>query len=329
MKEVMIPYVLLMWILVSTGAIKWTFKSAFWIISGGAFILVVLGILSRLWAPVDFTYSSTVKSPHSVLSPLFGEQIEQIFVEHNQYVKKGDLIYTLLDTASEADVKKIEADIIKQQENIAQYNRDIQRGETSPDIFKKRDIESYRSRLRIEQSALDSLLADLKKVQLEQVRKTVVAPFDGQVSIVNIANGSRVGNMHLYETSKKFVEMRIPDQAYRYLEKGQFSEFYVDAYPGEVFRARVHSITSGTGESSISPIQGPQHVRQHVGQNAGSHGRTVILEIFEPDGKVIPIGATGSAWIAANKPHPVMSFIDVIGAATVRLHSYKSYLNAL
>lgn len=36
MKEVMIPYILIMWILVSTGAIKWTFKSAFWIISGGA-----------------------------------------------------------------------------------------------------------------------------------------------------------------------------------------------------------------------------------------------------------------------------------------------------
>lgn len=48
MKEIMIPYILLMWILVSTGAIKWTLKSAFWIISGGAFILVFLGIVSRL-----------------------------------------------------------------------------------------------------------------------------------------------------------------------------------------------------------------------------------------------------------------------------------------
>ncbi|MGR5119140.1 efflux RND transporter periplasmic adaptor subunit [Vibrio astriarenae] len=329
MKEVMIPYILIMWILVSTGAIRWTLKSAFWIISGGAFILVVLGILSRLWAPVDLTYSSTVKAPHSVLSPLFREQIDQIYVNHNQNVKRGDIIYTLVDTTSNAELAKTRAAIVQQQESIAQMTRDLKRAKTSPEIFKGRDVESYHSQLRIAKATLDSLHADLDKALFEQERKTIRAPYDGQISIVNVANGSRMGNMHIYDTSRKFMEMRIPDQTYRYVEKGQFAEFYVDAYPGEVFRARVHSITAGTGESSISPIQGPQSVRQHVGANTSAHGRTVILEIFEPEDKVIPIGATGSAWITANKPHPAFGFIDVIGAATVRLHSYKSYLNAM
>ncbi|MGR5133602.1 efflux RND transporter periplasmic adaptor subunit [Vibrio alfacsensis] len=329
MKEVMIPYILIMWILVSTGAIKWTFKSAFWIISGGAFILIILGVFSRLWAPVDLTYSSTVKAPHSVLSPLFREQIDQIHIEHNQTVNKGDVIYTLVDTTSQADIEKINSAIVQQEENIAQLKRDITRGKTSPEIFKGRDIEFYQSQLRVAKAALKSLHADLQKTIFEHERKTVRAPYDGQIAVVNVADGSRVGNMHIYDTSRKFLEMRIPDQTFRYVEPGQFAEFYVDAYPGEVFRARVHSITSGTGESSVSPLQGPQSVRQHVGANTSTHGRTVILEIFEPDGKPIPIGATGSAWIAANKPHNLLGFIDVIGAATVRLHSYKSYLNAI
>ena len=106
MKEIIIPYILLMWVLVATGAIKWSLKSAFWIVSGGVFILVVLGIMSRLWAPVDLTYSSTVKAPHAVLSPLFGEEINEVYVDHNQVVKKGDLIYTLVDTSSAADIEK-------------------------------------------------------------------------------------------------------------------------------------------------------------------------------------------------------------------------------
>ncbi|MDR9826235.1 efflux RND transporter periplasmic adaptor subunit [Vibrio sp. FNV 38] len=329
MKEVMIPYILIMWILVSTGVIRWTLKSAFWIVTGGLFILVLLGILSRLWAPVDLTYSSTVKAPHSVLSPLIREEIDEIYVNHNQNVNKGDIIYTLVDTTSSADLAKIRAALIQQQESIAQMKRDIKRAKTSPEIFKGRDIESYNSQLRIGTATLASLHADLEKALFEQDRKTIRAPFDGQISIVNVANGSRMGNMHIYDTSSKFMEMRIPDQTYRYITKGQFAEFYVDAYPGEVFRARVHSITAGTGESSISPIQGPQSVRQHVGANTSAHGRTVILEIFEPEGKTIPIGATGSAWISANKPHTAFGFIDVIGAATVRLHSYKSYLNAM
>lgn len=329
MKEIIIPYILLMWVLVATGAIKWSLKSAVWIISGGVLILVILGIMSRLWAPVDLTYSSTVKAPHAVLSPLFGEEIDQVYVDHNQIVKKGDIIYTLVDTSSVADIEKIKASITKQEESISQQRRDLERAKKSPEIFKFRDVEKFRSDLRVADASLVSLKADLDKTLFVQKRKTVKAPFDGQVAVVNIADGSRIGNMHIYDTSKKFVEMRISDQTYRYVKPGQFSEFYVDAYPGEVFRAKVHSFTAGTGESSISPIQGPQSVRQHVGANSSAHGRTVILEIIEPEGKIIPIGATGSAWIAALKPHPLFGFIDVIGAATVRLHSYKSYLNAL
>ncbi|NKF50854.1 biotin/lipoyl-binding protein [Shewanella sp. WXL01] len=329
MKEVMIPYILIMWILVSTGAIKWTLKNAFWIVSGGAFILAVLAIMSRLWAPVDLTYSSTVKAPHAVLSPLIGEQIDKVHVTHNQHVKEGEVIYTLVDTSSKAELEKINAAIVQQQESIAQMKRDIERAEVSPEIFNERDVENYRSQLKIAKSTLESLEADYDRVEFEQERKTVRAPFDGQIAVVNVASGSRMGNMHIFDTGRKFVEMRIPDQTYRYVEPGQFAEFYVDAYPGEVFRARVHSFTSGTGEASVSPFQGPQSVRQHVGANTSAHGRTVILEIFEPEGKSIPIGATGSAWIAAKKPHPFFGFIDVIGGATVRLHSYKSYFNAM
>lgn len=125
------------------------------------FILVVLGVLSRLWAPVDLTYSSTVKAPHSVLSPLFREQIDHINVQHNQRVKKGDVIYTLVDTTSQADVEKIKAGIVQQEETIAQLKRDIVRGETSPEIFKGRVLEYYESQLRVAKASLKSLHADL------------------------------------------------------------------------------------------------------------------------------------------------------------------------
>lgn len=182
------------------------------------FILVVLGVLSRLWAP----YSSTVKAPHSVLSPLFREQIDHINVQHNQRVKKGDVIYTLVDTTSQADVEKIKAGIVQQEETIAQLKRDIVRGETSPEIFKGRVLEYYESQLRVAKASLKSLHADLEKTVFEQERKTVRAPYDGQVAVVNVDDGSRMGNMHIYDTSRKFLEMRIPDQTYRYVEAGRF-----------------------------------------------------------------------------------------------------------
>lgn len=328
MKEIMIPYILIMWVLVSTGALKWTMKTAFWAITGGAVILYILLLMSRFWAPADLTNSTTVKAPHAVMSRLIGEQIKDIYVTHNQFVKKDDVLYTLVDINSAADLAKIDVDIIKQKEVIVQMERDLKRSKISPEIFNERDIEKFTSDLKIAKAVIISLKADRQKVEWAQEKKNVTAQFDGQVSTVNIAHGGTIGNMHLYDTGRKFLEMRIPDHIYSYVEPGNFAEFYVDAYPGEIFRAKVHSFTAGTGEASVSPINGPQSVTQHVGRNMGTHGRTIILEIFEPEGKHIPIGATGSAWISAKKPHPFWGFIDVIGGATVRLHSYKAYLNA-
>ncbi|ALP39853.1 HlyD family efflux transporter periplasmic adaptor subunit [Aeromonas schubertii] len=182
-------------------------------------------------------------------------------------------------------------------------------------------------------SALESRIQNLTVERNLQARrdeeKVIRAPFDGQVSVVNIAAGSRTGNMHLYDTRHKFLEFRVPDQSVRSIEAGQFAEFYVDAYPGRIFRARVHSVRTGTGEAQQSAMQGDQHVRQHVANNASSHGRTVILEFSEPEGIALPIGTTGSAWISARKPHPLLGFIDIIGGATVRLKAMKSYLFSL
>ncbi|WOH38581.1 efflux RND transporter periplasmic adaptor subunit [Thalassotalea fonticola] len=329
MKEIMLPYILIMWILVKLGVIEWTLKNAVRIVGLGGFICFMLFTAHRFWSPADLTDSSTVKAPHAVLSPLVGEQIKDIYVTHNQILKKGDLIYTLVDTESSSIMQGIQAEIEQQEEVIAQSKRDIQRSVEAPGVFAERQIETVKSNLKGAISAKAKLEADLEKARFDQSRKEIRAPFDGQMSITNIAAGSRIGNMHIYDTSKKFVEMRIPDQSYRYIKIGQFAEFYVNAYPGEIFRGRVHSITAGTGEAMISSRGVDQQVRQHVGQNMSAHGRTVVIEFIQPEGYNVPIGATGSAWISASKPLPILGFMDIVGAATVRLKAYKAYLNAM
>lgn len=325
----MIPYILIMWILVKTGVIQWTLKNAVRIVGLGMFICFMLFTAHRFWSPADLTDSSTVKAPQAILSPLIGEQIKSVHVTHNQILKKGDLIYTLIDTESSAVIRGVRADIDKQVELIAQDKRDIQRSIEAPGLFAEREIEGIKSEMKGAIAAKAKLEADLEKALFDQSRKEIRAPFDGQMSITNIAAGSRLGNMHIYDTSKKFLEMRIPDQSYRYIKKGQFAEFFVNAYPGEIFRGRVHSITAGTGEAAVSVRSGDQQVRQHVGSNTSAHGRTVIIEFIEPEGYNVPIGATGSGWISASKPLPILGFMDIVGAATVRLKAYKAYLNAL
>ena len=116
MKEMMIPYILIVWSLFATGALKKTIKNYTWAAIGGVLILAVLAVISRLWAPVDLTNSTTVKAPHAVMSPVFGQQIDKIMVDHNQHVKKGDVLYTLVDINSAADKAKIESSIVQKEE---------------------------------------------------------------------------------------------------------------------------------------------------------------------------------------------------------------------
>ncbi|MCE2573467.1 HlyD family secretion protein [Motilimonas eburnea] len=343
MKEIMLPYILIVWLLVKLGVIQWNLKNAVTSVAIGAFIAFLLFTGHRFWSPADLTDSTTVKAPHAVLSPLFGQEVDRVYVEHNQQVKKGDLIYTLVSVDSQdqidalkADKLATEAEILAADAKIVNERRNLDRLAKLNDFASQASRDDSSARIAVEQAKkaalqakVESIAAKINSAKWQDERREVRAPFDGQLSINNLSAGTRVGNMHLYDTSRKFVEMRIADQTYRNIKPGQFSEFYLDAYPGEIFRGRVHSVTTGTGEAMVNVRSGDQHVRRHVGQNQSSHGRTVIIEFIEPEGYNVPIGATGSAWISASKPHGMLGFMDIIGAATVRLKALKAYFSAL
>ncbi|MGD8171672.1 HlyD family secretion protein [Vibrio sp. TRT 21S02] len=343
MKEIMLPYILLCWVLVKTGSVQWTLRNATVMIGLGGFLAFMLFTAHRFWSPADLTDSTTVKAPHAVLSPLVGQEVEQVLVTHNQHVKQGGLIYVLKSEDTDSQVRGLqaqklaaEAEIVALKHQIDNDKRTLARLEKLNDFAQEQQRDDARTRIESNNAKVAAVFAQIKSIEAQiataewqNERREIRAPFDGQVSIANIAEGTRVGNMHLYNTSKKFVEMRIADQTYANIQPGQFAEFYVDAYPGEIFRGRVHSLMAGTGEARVSVVNGSQHVRQHVGNNQGSHGRTVIIEFEEPEGYNVPIGATGSGWISASKPHAALGFMDIIGAATVRLKAYKAYLSAL
>ncbi|WP_076536532.1 HlyD family secretion protein [Shewanella sp. UCD-KL21] len=357
MKEIMLPYVLIIWLLVKLGVIQWNLTNAVRTIGLGMFIAFALFTGHRFWSPADLTDSSTIKAPHAVLSPLIGQEVENVYVTHNQFVQKGELIYTLVSVDSTEQIKALEASknavqaqhaaaieqinalnvsINNDERNLArltalkEHASQVDRDNLQAQIDANRaQVAANVAQLGAQTAQIQAIEADIESAKWTDSRREIRAQYDGQLAITNVTEGTRLGNMHLFDTSKKFLEMRIADQSYRYIKPGQFAEFYVDAYPGEIFRGRVHSITSGTGEAMINPMSGSQDVRQHVGNNSGSHGRTVVIEFEEPEGYALPIGATGSGWISAEKPHPALGFMDIIGAATVRLKALKSYLNAL
>jgi len=258
-------------------------------------------------------------------------------------VNEGEVLYVLKDdkvTAGISEVHSAQVEIARtiDAKNVAlaqalrdyKRNQEMQEHVSTKELEESGDlIETVQADLLVLEAKRAGLDAKLENLNFELSRLTVTAPFNGMVTHIFIADGSRIGSLHLWDTSKKFVEMRIPDQSYKHIQTGQFSEFFVHAYPGEIFRARVHSKVDATGEAQGSLLPQEQFVSRHIQRGAAPVGRTVILEIDQETMDKMPIGATGSAWISADKPFPILGFLDIIGGATVRLTAAKSYIQAL
>ncbi len=343
MKEIMLPYILIVWLLFKFNVLKRTAGNYFITVFVGVMLALALFFGHRFYSPADLTNSTTVKAPHAVLSPAVGQHIDRILVDHNQHVQKGEILYILKDdkiasSISEVNSAQVEVARTIDARNVAlaQALRDHKRNKgmkshvSTKELEESSDlIETVRADLLVLEAKREGLNAKLENLNFELSRLTVTAPFNGMVTHIYIADGSRIGSLHLWDTSKKFVEMRIPDQSYKYIKKGQFSEFFVHAYPGEIFRARVHSKVDATGEAQGSLLPQEQLVSRHIQRGAAPVGRTVILEIDKDTMDKMPIGATGSAWISAEKPLSLLGFLDIIGGATVRLTAAKSYIQAL
>ncbi|HAS6173621.1 TPA: biotin/lipoyl-binding protein [Vibrio vulnificus] len=343
MKEIMLPYLLIVWLLFKFKVLKPTARNYFITTVIGILLAMSLFIGHRFYSPVDLTNSTTVKAPHAVLSPAFGQHIDTVLVEHNQDVKQGETLYTLKDDKITAAITEVDSGLVEvtrtieaKQVQLDQAQRDLSRHRSMGEHVSAKELENASdlvevlgAEMMVLRAKYDGLLAKKGSLEFDLSRLTVKAPFDGMVTHVYVANGSRVGSLHLWDTSKKFVEMRIPDQAYSNIEVGQFSEFYVDAFPGEIFRSRVHSVVRATGEAQGNLLPREQAVSTHIQRGSPAIGRTVILEIDEATMEKLPIGATGSAWISANKPFKILGFIDIIGGATLRLTAAKSFLMAM
>ena len=331
MKIVLVPYFLICWLLLKFGIVKRSLGNYVAMGLGAAFLLFMLFTLTRYYAILDLTGSSTVKAPHIVLNSPAGGEIEKIFVTHNQRVKSGDPIYSFKTDRYQIALTAKQAELSRLKAQLDKLKNDLNRLATlRDDVVSQAEFDNKQIEVVNQKELIIKAAQDIADLQWKIDHALVTAPTNGQVNVIFASEGQYFGEQRpsaiLMFTDKKFIEMRIPDQAYAQIKPNAFAEFYVDAYPGKIFRAKVQSITESTGEAQGSLLPSPQSVTQHVMKNSNDIGRTVILEFDEPPGIHIPLGATGQAWIAAEKPAHILGFLDVIAGMLLRFGAAEAYL---
>ena len=188
------------------------------------------------WAPRLTAVGSVSAVQGAVVSAELAGVVSEINFENGAEAKKGEVLMKLDASQEEALLRSAEAE--------AQLARtDLER---SRDLAMKKVVSS--AELDSAQSKFRRLNAVVDQVRSSIAKKTLIAPFDGQLGIrqVNVGQMINAGQQVVPLTSLDpvFADFALPQQYLGQLTPGLEVHVTTDAIPGRVFNGKLTAINS-------------------------------------------------------------------------------------
>jgi membrane fusion protein (multidrug efflux system) len=188
------------------------------------------------WAPRLTAVGSVSAVQGAVVSAELAGVVSEINFENGGEAKKGEVLMKLDASQEEALLRSAEAE--------AQLARtDLER---SRDLAMKKVVSS--AELDSAQSKFRRLNAVVDQVRSSIAKKTLIAPFDGQLGIrqVNVGQMINAGQQVVPLTSLDpvFADFALPQQYLGQLTPGLEVHVTTDAIPGRVFNGKLTAINS-------------------------------------------------------------------------------------
>jgi len=188
------------------------------------------------WAPTLSSVGSVSAVQGAVISAELAGIVSEISFENGAEAKKGDVLMKLDTSQEEALLRSAQAE--------AQLARtDLER---SRDLAMKKVVSS--AELDSAQSKFTRLNAVVDQMRSNIAKKTVIAPFDGQLGIrqVNVGQMINAGQQVIALTSldSVYVDFALPEQHLSKLTKDLEVRVRVDALPGREFKGKLTAINS-------------------------------------------------------------------------------------
>ncbi len=208
------------------------------------------------WAPVLSAVGSISAVQGAVVSAELGGVVSQVAFENGSTAKKGDLLVHLDASAEEAQLRTAEADL-----NLARADLERSRELVGRKVISKAEIDAAESKFKQKEGSVDQMRSMIAK-------KTVRAPFDGQLGIrqVNVGQMINAGQQVVPLTSLDpvFADFALPQQHLGQLTPGLAVHVTTDALPGRVFNGKLTAINSMVDSSTRNitlqaTLENPDH----------------------------------------------------------------------
>ncbi len=247
-------------------------------------------------------------------------QVTAVYVDFNSPVTQGQLLAEIDATRPRAQVTQARAQVELARASLAQAEASIARAITDVEVqtreydrrvelqkkgfvssagvdqaqnslvAAKANLNSSRAQAQSARAQIAQSTASLRSAELDLSRTRIIAPTSGVVIDKLVEPGTTVAasfqTPNLFtiaaDTSRMQVEASVDEADIGQVRDGQDVRFTVDSYPNDTFQARV------------------QQIRQSATQDASAVSYLVILDVDNPEGKLLT-GMTANVDIITGK----------------------------
>ncbi|MCL2339141.1 MAG: efflux RND transporter periplasmic adaptor subunit [Proteobacteria bacterium] len=249
--------------------VKWLWKHKWWM------LIIICAVLAALYFTVKKNEASAVKfatmpiargdvrqvvtatggiQPVSTImvgSQVSG-QIQKIYVDYNDVVKKGQVLLTIDPSVLQAQVDNAKASLVSAQARAAKARADYDR---STELYNngyiaRADLETDQTNSKTADQAVKQAQSQYDTAVTNLGYATITSPVNGTVISRQVENGQTVAasfqTPNLFEIAEDLTKMQIQTSVSEadigMVKEGQAVTFTVDAYPNQTFKGVVQQI---------------------------------------------------------------------------------------
>ena len=239
--------------------------------------------------------------------------IENIFVDYNSHVKKGDILLTIEPSVLQSTVDESLAtlDSMKSELKYAQSEYNRNKSLYNDGFISRAEMEKSQTQYEQAQQAVNKAQYAYERAVTNLGYATITSPVDGTVISRKVDKGQTVAasfqTPDLFEIaedlSKMQIETAVSEADIGMIKDGQPVTFTVDAYPNMVFKGNVQQIRlSPTTVSNVVVY-------------------TVVIDVDNSDLKLMPgmtafvtivVDSADDVWKATNSAFLLRSFNEIV-----------------
>ncbi|WP_323994659.1 efflux RND transporter periplasmic adaptor subunit [Aeromonas hydrophila] len=171
-----------------------------------------------------------------VISPEVTGRIVKIAVRSGQQVKQGDVLIALDAGKQQAELAEQSASVRDESRKLRDMRRLVARGAITTSELEGQEATVAQAQAR----------ADAAKYELSL--RTLLAPFDGSVSLIDLSEGALVNSgdtlLHLDELAKLRLDLAVPERYLSLLRTGMAVTATSSAWPDQSFRGVLETLDS-------------------------------------------------------------------------------------